>query len=467
MGEHGGIYETSKFNINMRKFLFIFCSIILFSSCIKKNEKEYLTKKEILEDCKILENYLKTSYILYAENLKINPELINLKDDIVNSVFTQNKKEITIEDFQKAITAELVKKITIPDSHLTVFSSNKINQIFSSKKLYYSDILFIEKNGKYYVYDSSDDNIRIGDEFTGNVDNLFMTIKNDICCYQYGVMSNKMIKSCLISVNGNSYQIRVYNTKNNNEQNNYDEKKSVIIPNIDFAINNNEAAKAFNIPSDMSNYNLIIDLRNNNGGIIDNCIIYLNELLFNGNELEKLNLLNKIQTQTQKTLLSGNVLQANYKLAKERHVSKAILFRIKISEIFFKLFNIKNISDETKNTVNNDIKLDYSNFPKKIIVLINNQTSSAAELFLADLYTIGKERVVTIGENTAGCISLIGNYKYILKNSKIGICLSNIDERSISQLQNPKFKGELKGFFPDYWTINGDISDYIKFVFKE
>ena len=61
MGEHGGIYETSKFNINMRKFLFIFCCIILFSSCIKKNEKDYLTKKEILEDCKILENYLKTS----------------------------------------------------------------------------------------------------------------------------------------------------------------------------------------------------------------------------------------------------------------------------------------------------------------------------------------------------------------------------------------------------------------------
>ena len=88
---------------------------------------------------------------------------------------------------------------------------------------------------------------------------------------------------------------------------------------------------------------------------------------------------------------------------------------------------------------------------------MNRNTASAAELLIADLQELASDKVIMFGENTAGCINFVGNYKYILPKSKIGIALSNIDEREVRQLKNSKFYGETNGFYPDYWGIPDDI----------
>lgn len=106
-----------------------------------------------------------------------------------------------------------------------------------------------------------------------------------------------------------------------------------------------------------------------------------------------------------------------------------------------------------------------SDFKGKIYFLIDSGVSSAAEFDIASSYLEDQAKIVLIGENSNGCVDFGGRYIYELPNSKIRFSLCNIDYRELSFLKyNPKWKGETKGFEPDYWANPTDILETLVYV---
>jgi len=234
--------------------------------------------------------------------------------------------------------------------------------------------------------------------------------------------------------------------------------------NIDFYDPQNYFSQFPFLSKDLKKSTLILDLRNNVGGDTKNCLKYLNFILFNECEIENLNKYEKAKDI--KLLLSSNTLQKNYKLARNQHLNIGIISILKIFKDFFQIFKIKIISTpKFKDLHYDDFSKDF--YPNKIIILMNKYTASAAELLIFDLYELAGDRVITIGENTAGCVNFTGVFSYTLPNSKISVNLPYIDNRGIKQFENSRFKGELNGFYPDYWVVDKNISEYISYIIKE
>lgn len=461
----------------MKFSIFVIFLLFTFSSCNKYVEKGYLTKKEIEKDCKELKKYLKNAYILYDENLNQSPELENIDKNIAKNLKLTDSSKISVRDFQNEIVRVLQNNITIPDSHLRVFSSDKVNCIFSHNNVYFTNIIFQENNGQYFVLQDFSDDIQKGDIYTGKTENLYkILLQNGTTAYQYGVKTSKKIKNCFISINNQNIQVQIlkenefcsdfYDFEQFNSNNFFIKEDTLYISNIDFNFPQKILLSIPIKPEEIKNYNIVFDLRNNLGGQINGCFDYLNFFLFANTEFENINVLKKCQSNERKVLLSSEVWEANYNLSKELNISNYKLFKMKIIGFFFKVLHIKH-KVESKNKTQNRPSFQKNYYPKKIIVILNKNTSSTAELFLVNLYEIAGDKITTIGENSAGCVEFMGNYRYILPNSKLGICISNTDERFVKELNNPNFRGELNGFFPDFWIISRNVYEYIDFIIKE
>lgn len=465
--------------------LLITCSFSCNNTYTNNSTYNYLTKADVEKDCKELDKYLRNAYILYDDNIELHPELENLGKNVIVNLYKNNRSsnnsKITVDDFQKTITSELKKSISIPDSHLHVFTSGdnsltRTDMLFPHKNVYFTEVLFTEVDGQFCIIDSPIPEIKNGDIYTGRIDNVFPVIKDGKSCLQYGVVTPNKIKMCTISVNNQNYQIKVIQKKNDYNENKNENVKirgnNIFISNVDFYFPE-KIISSFPIPEDdIYKYNVILDLRNNSGGYTDACIDYINQLLFGNTEYEKLKIWNKQCMNENKALLSPVTWKASYNLAKDLRLPEQRLRKLKGMELFFKIFNIKRITTDTISEKDKNVKLEFSKsyYPKKIIILMNRETASAAELLIADFYALANNRVITIGENSAGCVNFMGTYSYYLPKSKIGIRLSSIDERSIKQLDNPKFKGEQTGFYPDYWFPSDDeelINNFINNITEE
>ena len=462
--------------MNRKKYCFlIFIIVGLISSCKNNSkQKEYLTKKEIVEDCKVLNKYLKNAYIPYSENLEVNINLENIEENIITELKISDHSKIYPEDFQRVILKELQNNILIPDHHLVVHSENSYNKIFGHQSIYFTDIILEEKKGKFYIYNDYDSSIKKGSLYTGKEENLFRILPDEETkLFQYGVKTSQKIQSCSISINNKNYQIKIRSEKKklsdfyeyNESLNSFLFDNDIIyMSNIDFYDPQNYFSQFPFLSKDLKKSTLILDLRNNVGGDTKNCLKYLNFILFNECEIENLNKYEKAKDI--KLLLSSNTLQKNYKLARNQHLNIGIISILKIFKDFFQIFKIKIISTpKFKDLHYDDFSKDF--YPNKIIILMNKYTASAAELLIFDLYELAGDRVITIGENTAGCVNFTGVFSYTLPNSKISVNLPYIDNRGIKQFENSRFKGELNGFYPDYWVVDKNISEYISYIIKE
>lgn len=461
----------------MKFSIFVIFLLFTFSSCNKYVEKGYLTKKEIEKDCKELKKYLKNAYILYDENLNQSPELEKIDKNITKNLKLTDSSRISVRDFQNEIVKVLQNNITIPDSHLRVFSSAEVNCIFSHNNVYFTNIIFQENNGQYFVLQDFSDDIQKGDLYTGKQENLYrILLQNGATAYQYGVRTSKNIKNCFVSINNQNYQVQVlrenefcsdfYEYKQLNSKDFFIKDDTLYIADMDFNFPQKSLLSISVKPEEIKNYNIVFDLRDNLGGQINGCFDFLNFFLFANTEFENINILKKCQSNERKVLLSSEIWKTNYNLSKEFNISKEKLFKMRIIEFFFTFFHIKHKVISTNKTQNRPT-FQKNYYPKKIIVLINKNTSSTAELFLANLYELAGNKITTIGENSAGCVEFMGNYRYILPNSKLDICLSNTDERFLKELDNPNFKGELNGFFPDFWITSRNVYEYIDFIIEE
>ncbi len=101
----------------------------------------------------------------------------------------------------------------------------------------------------------------------------------------------------------------------------------------------------------------------------------------------------------------------------------------------------------------------------KIIILTDKEVASSGESILEQAYLFFKKKnqVIQIGTNTAGCASFGNILSYHLSNSGLQVSCGFTDF-SENVTKSKKFKGEGKGYFPDYWCSAKDLNKTIEAV---
>ena len=78
---------------------------------------------------------------------------------------------------------------------------------------------------------------------------------------------------------------------------------------------------------------------------------------------------------------------------------------------------------------------------------------------------LGSEKVIVIGEKSAGCSEYWDIKNYLLPNSKIGISLGSMNNFHFKDFS--QWHGECIGIYPDYWSVGKDLNETIFFVTKD
>ena len=110
-------------------------------------------------------------------------------------------------------------------------------------------------------------------------------------------------------------------------------------------------------------------------------------------------------------------------------------------------------------------KFNKSTYNGKIIILTDKGVASSGESVLEQAYLFFKEKnqVIQIGTNTSGCASFGNLCTYHLSNSGLQVTCGFTDF-SVDIIKSNKFKGEGKGYFPDYWCTVNDLEKTIAAV---
>lgn len=228
--------------------------------------------------------------------------------------------------------------------------------------------------------------------------------------------------------------------------------------------------KWFSVPQKFFNKkNLIIDLRGNGGGIVENGIHFLDLLYVN--KPDSFNW-EKKWPESHKILLDD--IYSNFTSIVSFPVVEATLIWEK--ELFSITKEIKEhelILEELKNCKEKhiynfvDMNEDFSNLKKssmvkanpyrgKILILVDKNSASASEFFIAYAKKLFNNQVKVLGQNTCGCISYWGIFPFHLPQSKVTLSLANIDGKTFFD-SLPNYHGEGKGFYPDIWCSFEDL----------
>jgi len=228
--------------------------------------------------------------------------------------------------------------------------------------------------------------------------------------------------------------------------------------------------KWFSVPQKFFNKeNLIIDLRGNGGGLVENAINFLDLLYVNKPSSfnwekrwpeSKSVLIEEIYSNFEGTV-SASIIEATLIWEKE-------LFPMtkEIKEHELLLEELKNCQEKhTYNFV--DMNEDFGNLKKscmvkanpykgKILILVDKNSASASEFFIAYAKKLFDSQVVVLGQNTCGCISYWGIFPFHLPQSKVTLSLASINGKTFLD-SLPNYHGEGKGFYPDIWCSFEDL----------
>ena len=445
------------------KKIFIVFILLSFTFGINAN-----TKKKIIEDCNYLEQILTQAYVNYDEAASkgFNIDLLtkNIKLNYKNSF--GYKKELDEENLGLLIalhTTDYLKSINIIDNHL-VFKNSKFEcSFFEETCAYYSKIYFEKKDLDYIVYSSDDINIKIGQKYTGNITNLKKTYFDNKLLYNYIVLTNESHPNIEISIENKSYPCKTKKAcfEMNNQDIIYKETNSSIYIylrdcylGLKTPEKRNYIQKKYDdiieriINSDVDK-NVILDLRGNSGGYVE--VLYnLIVPIFYKTRFENYPEFSYIISKSQNGQLLLHSTEINKAILRYQNDNN---IKNKISEINT---NRELIVTNVKNNPN--LKLKKEKLEKKLYILIDQNTASAAEYGIAVSYLINGEKIILIGNKTFGAIETGDWYSYILPNSKLIINLSTRNHsREDLFINNSHWNGDTKGFFPDFWATEDTI----------
>lgn len=214
--------------------------------------------------------------------------------------------------------------------------------------------------------------------------------------------------------------------------------------------------------------NIIIDLRNCEGGLNDYPLLLLYSLYKGENKIIPSNIYSARNLQSE--LLYNNtksiktpvtesikyqffVKNGNNKLADE-YLTSSVMQKENPRRIVF-VFNSKS-----------DIKLEKSTFKGKIFFLTSNKTASAAESLILISQKLFPSKVYVLGLNTKGCLTYIDVHQFVSPNNSFGFSMSfSSIEENLKKFDS--WKGEGIGIQPDIFCDDKDLPQIIKNLAKD
>lgn len=457
----------------------IFC-FLLFISCLLscnshngKSKSEKLTSA-IENDCEQLKQYLSNCAIdiSYAidDGLNIDEVINNIKNSYVKYTekllksenLMPNERGIYEKAFAYAVTSELGK---LPNKNSSSFlvSENVRYNFFKNIFIFVSDIFFEKIGSDYFVYESNNDKVLNGMIYKGDEKNLVFTIKDGHKLYRFVQFSAYQIETAELILRELTVEIPVYIDiyKLDNYVNiDYSFKDKTLYARIDSfypaSSDINIYMKKLNeICANLgSSNNVILDLRENIGGINDYFLPILYTLLFGENYQNNETECKAIQSQID---FGVNILNTEL-------IRKQINQNGDYWEYGSENPDEKIISQEYDE---NSIIKYTPKYKGKVYVLMNKNTELEAELFIAMLKYYFGENCITIGHNSFGFYDYKAPFSYLLDDSKIKIYLSCYDYCQNYYFKNSQWHGDTEGFSPDYWIFsdyNIDAKDIISYI---
>lgn len=448
--------------------------------------KKQITQKELREDCDMLNYILYTCYAGIDEAIESGLDLNAKTDEIYENML---KKKIVgsdlydSKDFSMLVRETISKGMKLSDQHIGIDGSLK-----DSVTLYYSSVYLEKKSDSSYIVKKSEtEKVQPGQVFTGIQSNLFECISDGTILYRYGVLTNKKISSANISIAGETFQIPVKADKpiyQKSAWNGLKETNDTLYMSLSDCFNlngltdNNTRTEEI-LEKDLlkiakaakNKKNIIYDLRSNTGGYKEFPAKMLAAAYYNQHDdvdfrkqIEAL-MLNNINENTL-NLVSPFTMQNRQNIYKNFWKNQFARLSKENQKMYKDYWSSMQTRPIRKFIDAKDYQCELDDFPEPdfkgtVYVLLNSRTISAAELGTAMAFMLQDKGidVKLVGENSCGGVKYVSLWDYYLPNS--GIYLYIPAQVGLAPIfdQIPQFKGEGKGFYPDYWASSENLLD--------
>lgn len=270
------------------KFFYIFAqdSLAIEKDCAEL--KKYMQEASIDCSMAIDEGLLDVDDVI--QKIKVEYDSVKNKDKRDK----KNSKGIYSKIFAESISNVFSKELPYKNSHMLIYTKD-FNYKPLEQFVFHSKIYFEKKGNEFYVEESDVRAIKKGMKYTGDNQNLLKVIHKGRELYRFGIFSEYMQKKAKISINDKSIKVPVKYVSSfvSNEEISYKITDKSIVVSITtcrpkdlekFRKRVSEIRKEI----DSTDKTVIIDLRNNTGGFVDNIHMILYSLLFeqNGENLE-------------------------------------------------------------------------------------------------------------------------------------------------------------------------------------
>lgn len=455
----------------MKKLISIFLIIYVNLFAIFAQDSLAIDK-----DCAELKKYMQEASIDCS--MAIDEGLLDV-DDVIQKIKVEydsvknkdkrdkkNSKGIYSKIFAESISNVFSKELPYKNSHMLIYTKD-----FKYKPLkhfvFHSKIYFEKKGNEFYVEESDVRAIKKGMKYTGDNQNLLKVIHKGRELYRFGIFSEYMEKKAKISINDKSIKVPVKYVSSfvSNEEISYKITDKSIVVSITtcrpkdlekFRKRVSEIRKEI----DSTDKTVIIDLRNNTGGFVDNIHMILYSLLFEQNG-ENLEYFSKMINKQGSKIIELNTQIVRDRVSVDGDKEKVVRLR-KFEDKYLNWEKV--ISEEDRNV---EFIVKNPKYNKELYILTNASTASAAEdfiLFAKKIYN----KVIIVGDNTLGCLTFSGPRSYLLPDSKVSLFLSPSDNRqTIAMICGKNWKGETYGVYPDYWATSEEIVDTIVYLSKD
>lgn len=468
----------------MKKFLYIILLGILLVSCnnsqveiiFEKHTEDLqisndINKKlisvsyaDLKTDNDILAYYLENNYAGFYQISEKGFSTKNFIEDFEKEF--SSKPAITISNYYEWIVSYLSNFIN--DPHFTVQKHNQgqaLSNIFYNT---FSNIYVKKENEKFYVVESDNPEISLGDIYKDESEYLFYYPSKGEDIYRIGLFQNSPRKDIInlnfsdksVDINLSLPECKSFSSFYTNIETN-DSAYIHLNQFLPYEMNGLDMLKTSQILNDFtkisnryrSKKNVILDLRNNGGGSSHYPKIFLSNLYWNNKIFSKEYRELVVNGEKISYLINDSIAQAIKKTRNKIYVKGTKEY--KAFDFYLNPLKENTTVTFSKKDNNNDISpLANPRFEGKIILITNRNTASASEecIWFAKMLFDSTNQLVIVGENSLGCIEYGHPWSYELPNTglQFGIPASKIDL--------PFFANEsCVGYTPDIYTTDEDL----------